>query len=129
MKQTKYPTIHEALYLHAQLLERFGGSPGILDLGLLDSALGRPRSGYYATLSEQAAALLHSLAKNHPFVDGNKRVAFALTAVFLLMNGYRLVAKPDDAETFMLKVAASEINDVPSIAAWVEARLVALKST
>ena len=128
MKATQHPTVDEALYLHAELLQRFGGTSGILDLGLLESALGRSRSGYYGSLSEQAAALMHSVARNHPFVDGNKRVALALTAVFLLMNGYRLDASADDAEQFVLKVAAGTINDVPTIADWIEERLSTLAS-
>lgn len=125
--RTKFPTVQEALYLHTELLSRFGGREGVLDIGLLESALGRPRSGYYASLSEQAAALMHSLAKNHAFVDGNKRVAFALTAIFLLMNGFNLKVNADDAEDFVLKVAASKIDDISSIANWLEKRIVSVK--
>jgi len=124
MTETKFPTLEEALYLHAILLERYGGSPGVIDLGLLESALARPRSGYYETLSLQAAALMHSLVKNHSFVDGNKRMALALTASFLMMNGFRLKASADDAEDFVLKIAA-ETSPIAleSIAGWIEARL------
>jgi len=93
---TLFPTLQETLELHDQLILRFGGSKGVRDLGLLESALVRPQSGYYDTLSMQAAALLQSLCQNHCFVDGNKRVAFASTAIFLRMNGYRLSVKPDD---------------------------------
>ncbi|MCO6432037.1 MAG: type II toxin-antitoxin system death-on-curing family toxin [Deltaproteobacteria bacterium] len=120
MKTSKFPTLEEALYLHNLLIERFGGSHGILDAGLLESALARPRSGYYHSLSEQAAALLHSLTMNHCFVDGNKRVAFALTAVFLLMNGYTLKSDADETESFMLKVAAGKLQSVAEIAEWLE---------
>ena len=123
MSETKYPTLEEALYLHQELLERFGGKSGILDLGLLESALARPRSGYYKTLSEQAAALMHSLAKNHAFVDGNKRVALALTAVFLLLNGFRLEASADDSENFVLTIAAGKTNDIALLSTWLEDRL------
>lgn len=120
MKEIKYPSLEEALYLHEVLIERFGGATGVLDLGLLESALGRPRSGYYKSLSEQAAALLHSIAMNHAFCDGNKRSALALTAVFLLMNGYTLDSSADESESFILKVAAGEIKSVHDIAAWLE---------
>ena len=102
MKATFYPTLEEALYLHEVLLQRFGGKGGILDQGLLEAALARPRSGYYSSLSQQAAALMQSLAMNHPFVDGNKRVAFALTAVFLRMNGLSFAKKQG------LKISAKE---------------------
>ncbi|MGF1508713.1 MAG: type II toxin-antitoxin system death-on-curing family toxin [Myxococcota bacterium] len=99
---TVFPTLEEALFLHQQILEAFGGRPGTRDLGLLESALARPRSGYYDTLSAQAAALMHSLARNHAFVDGNERMAFAMTAVFLRLNGYSLDVTADDAESFLI---------------------------
>jgi death-on-curing protein len=75
---------------HARLLERFGGSPGLRDRAALESALARPQSGYYTDLIQQAAALCESLSQNHPFVDGNKRVAITVTAAFFRVNGYRL---------------------------------------
>jgi death-on-curing protein len=80
VKLTLFPTLEETLELHRILLDRFGGTRGVRDLGLLQSALARPQTGYYDTLWQQAAALLQSLGRNHPFVDGNKRVAFALAA-------------------------------------------------
>lgn len=116
-KVVLYPTLEEALELHRILLERFGGRDGVRDLGLLQSALGRPQTGYYATLSLQAAALLESLARNHSFTDGNKRMAFALTAIFLRMNGYRLRVDADEGERFLIddviqkKVALDQIVD------------------
>jgi death-on-curing protein len=120
MPEVFYPTLEEALYLHSRLIEQFGGSKGVLDRGLLESALARPRSGYYSSLSEQAAALMHSLAKNHPFQDGNKRMALALTAVFLLMNGYNLSATAEEAVPFIEKVARGQIDNVKEIACWLE---------
>jgi len=78
------------LEIHRALLERFGGPPGVRDQGLLESALYRPQTGYYADLSEMAAALFESLIINHPFIDGDKRVAFFATDVFLRLNGYKL---------------------------------------
>ncbi|MGA3258880.1 MAG: type II toxin-antitoxin system death-on-curing family toxin [Bryobacteraceae bacterium] len=76
--------------VHAELIARFGGSLGIRDRGGLESALARPRSGYYGDIIQEAAALWESLSQNHPFVDGNKRVAVTVTAAFLKVNGYRL---------------------------------------
>jgi death-on-curing protein len=101
MATTSFPTLEEVLELHRVLIERFGGASGVRDLGALESALYRPQTGYYDTLAAQAGALMQSLAMNHPFV-GNKRVAFALTAVFLRMNGFRLVVTADDAERFVI---------------------------
>ena len=86
---TIYPTAEEVIAAHARLIKRFGGSPGLRDAGALASALGRPQTGYYADVIQQAAALWESLSQNHPFVDGNKRVSIAVTAAFLRINGYR----------------------------------------
>ena len=119
-KRTVYPTLEEALYLHDRLIERFGGSPGVRDLGLLESALARSRSGYYESLSLQAAALMQSLSQNHAVVDGNKRVAFALTAVFLHLNGYRLVVGAAAAERFLIDRVIVAKAELELIAAWVE---------
>ena len=119
-RKTLYVTLEEALDLHRQLIDRFGGADGVRDPGLLESALARPRSGYYASLSEQAAALMQSLAGNHAFVDGNKRMAFAATAVFLSMNGYRLEVGADEAERFLIEEVIQGRADVPRIATWLE---------
>ncbi len=92
----------EALEAHRVLLEHFGGPGGIRDPGLLESALYRPRSGYYKDLAEMAAALFESLIMNHPFVDGNKRVAFFAPDVFLRMNGYKLKVDSKKAHQFLI---------------------------
>lgn len=96
-----YLTLDDALYIHAEQLKLFGGAQGVRDLGLIESALLRPQTGYYADLVEQAAALWESLAMNHGFVDGNKRVAFACVDVFLGLNGARLEADADDLIAFI----------------------------
>jgi len=83
----QYLTVADALALHAILIRRYGGADGVRDMGALESALFRPQTGYYKDLIEEAAALLESLAINHPFIDGNKRVAFAVTDTFLRING------------------------------------------
>jgi len=118
-----FPTLQETLKLHEQLIVRFGGSAGIRDLGLLESALIRPQTGYYDTLSMQAAALLQSLCQNHCFVDGNKRVAFASTAIFLRMNGYRLSVDPDDGESFLVEHVIQKRIAIEDIATWLERRM------
>ncbi len=79
------------------MIERYGGSTGIRDPGLLEAALYRPQTGYYADIAEEAAALWESLAQNHPFIDGNKRTAFAAMYTFLAINGVRLTADGDHA--------------------------------
>lgn len=120
MKVTLYPTLEETLELHRRLIDRFGGKSGVRDLGLLQSALLRPQTGYYRSLSLEAAALMQSLCQNHAFVDGNKRVAFALTAIFLRMNGYRIVVDPDNGESFMLKNVIKNKANIDVIAEWLE---------
>ena len=76
--------------MHERLVEKFGGPRGVRDAGLLESALFRPQTGYYRDLAEMGTALFESLLMNHPFVDGNKRVAFFATDVFFRLNGFRL---------------------------------------
>jgi death-on-curing protein len=93
-----YLTLAEVLAIHADQIERYGGSQGVKDHGLLEAALFRPQTGYYVDIMEEAAALWESLGQNHPFVDGNKRTAFATTYTFLAINGRRLTA--DDNETY-----------------------------
>lgn len=120
MKVTLYPTLSETLKLHHILIERFGGSHGVRDLGLLESALMRPQTGYYTSLSLEAAALLQSLCQNHAFIDGNKRVAFAVTAIFLRMNGFRLKVDADNGESFLIKNVIGKKASIEEIAAWLE---------
>lgn len=124
-RETLFLTLEELLELHRQLIDRFGGAGGVRDPGLLESALARPRSGYYASLSEQGAALLQSLAGNHAFLDGNKRVSFAAAAVFLRMNGYALVVGADEAERFLVEDVIVGRVDIAAIAAWLERFMVA----
>lgn len=76
---TDYLTLAEVLAIHADQIARYGGTPGIRDYGLLEAALYRPQTGYYADLMEEAAALWESIAQNHAFIDGNKPTAFAAT--------------------------------------------------
>lgn len=97
----RYVTLEDALYIHNEQIRLFGGAEGVRDLGLVQSALLRPQTGYYADLIEQASALWESLAMNHGFVDGNKRVAFACLDIFLGLNGAELIADPDEVIVFI----------------------------
>lgn len=96
-----YLTLDEVLRMHEMLLEAFGGAKGVRDAGLIESALLRPQTGYYASLIEEAAALWESMAMNHGFTDGNKRVAFACVELFLQLNGMDMVAENDELELFI----------------------------
>ena len=98
----EYLTLDDALYIHTEQLRLFGGAEGVRDLGLIVTVLLRPQTGYYADLIEQAAALWESLAMNHGFIDGNRRVAFACLDIFLGLNGARLEAEPDAGDRLHL---------------------------
>ena len=101
---TIYPTIEEVVAAHGLLIARFGGSQGIRDRGALESALARPQTGYYHDLIQEAAALWESLSQNHPFIDGNKRVAVTVMAAFLKVNGYRLEFDDSNAYQFLMQL-------------------------
>lgn len=101
------------LILHDQLIERYGGSHGLRDTVLLESALSQPQSGFGEALFHSfpfgmAAAYLYDLTKNHPFIDGNKRIAFACARVFLLMHGYEMKATDKEKYSLVLSLAAGE---------------------
>jgi death on curing protein len=109
----------EVLEVHRVLLERFGGPEGVRDPGLLESALFRPRSGYYEDLAEMAAALFESLIMNHPFVDGNKRVAFFATDVFLRLNGYKLKVDSKKAHQFLIGLLENDCCTSEQLLPWI----------
>ena len=119
-----YLTLDDLLEIAAGVL----GQVQIRDLGLLASAAARPTmtafgQDAYRALTDKAAALMHSLARNHPLVDGNTRLAWSATRAMLLLNSHDIRYQVDDAEAFVLAVAAGE-QDVPEIAAWLEQHLV-----
>ena len=101
---TDYLTVGEVLAIHADQVERYGGSHGVRDPGLLEAALFRPQTGYYADLIEEAGALWESLSQNHPVIDGNKRTAFAATYTFLAINGARLIAGAQETYDFLAEL-------------------------
>jgi death-on-curing protein len=106
MAERVFLTVAEVLAIHHLQIEEYGGAHGIRNLGLLESAVFRPQSGYYTDIQEEAAVLMESLANNHPFLDGNKRVAFASAHTFLLVNGYDLQVEPLRASKFMFDAIA-----------------------
>jgi death-on-curing protein len=118
---TEYLTTADALFFHEELIERYGGSHGIRDLGALESALHRPQTGYYNSVVQEAAALLESLVQNHPFVDGNKRVAFAVMDVYLRINGYRITADSESIYTTMVTFMEQRQFDMVHLVPWLEA--------
>jgi len=119
----EYLGLDDALYIHAEQLRLFGGAPGVRDLGLIESALLRPQTGYYADLVEQAAALWESLAMNHGFIDGNKRVAFACMDIFLGLNGARLEAEPETVIDFIYRHLEAGTFRKPVLEEWLRAHV------
>jgi death-on-curing protein len=109
----------EVLAIHERVIEDFGGANGVRDLGLLESALYRPQSGYYEDLVTMAAALFESLLMNHPFVDGNKPVAFFATDVFLRLNGFRLDVDADETCDWLTELFNTGRCDLAHISAWI----------
>lgn len=113
-----YLTLNELLHVAERTL---GPDVPVRDYGLLESALARPQAtafgaDAYVSLEQKAAALLHSLARNHALVDGNKRLALAGTIAFLGLNGRRLTLTNDEAYDLVIDVASGELDDVPGIA-------------
>jgi death-on-curing protein len=113
-----YPTVAETIETQRLLIDEFGGLHGVRDMGLLESAVLRPQNGYYSSLIEQAAALMESLANNHAFLDGNKRISFVMTDVVLRANGYFLDVEPVAAHKFMTEALEKNVFRFPLIRDW-----------
>ena len=122
-EEVQHLSLDEASAIHERLIGRFGGSQGVRDPGLLESALYRPQTGYYSDLTEMAAALFESLLMNHPFVDGNKRVAFFATDVFLRLNGWSLKVDGRHAHRFLVGLLEQNEADYEHLLPWVRRSL------
>jgi death on curing protein len=120
---TEYLTVDDVLAFHAELIARYGGSLGLRDSGCLQAAILRPQSGYYGDVIAQAAALWESLSQNHPFVDGNKRVAFASTYTFLRVNGIELTADANETWTFVSGLYESNDFRFNQLDAWLRCHM------
>lgn len=120
---TDYLTAIEVLAIHADQINRYGGSAGVRDLGLLEAALFRPQTGYYANLIEEAAALWESLAQHHAFIDGNKRTAFAVSYTFLAINGARITADAEKTYAFIIGLYGSGTFAFDRLTVWLRANV------
>lgn len=119
-----YLSVEQVLFIHARLIEETGGEHGVLDIGLLQSAVARPRATFdgqdlYPGLFYKCAALLESLIGNHAFVDGNKRTAISAAGLFLRLNGYRMTANNQQLETFTLRCARQRVS-LDQVITWFE---------
>ena len=113
-----YLTLADVLGMHQVLINRYGGASGIRDMGALEAAVYRPQSGYYDDMVWEAAALMESLAINHPFVDGNKRIAFAATDVFLHVNGYKINQPAMEIYAVMMRLFDEQRFEVAELEQW-----------
>ena len=123
---TKYLSLQEITEIQDLLIREFGGINGVRDIGALESAVMRPQTGYYETILDEAAALMESLANNHPFLDGNKRVAFFSTDIFLRMNGYFIDCDNMEANKFFMKLFDSKSFNFSSLQKWLKDNVVKL---
>lgn len=117
-----YLTSEQALFIHYRLIEETGGSHGIRDIALLQSAIARPQASFdnndlYPDLFTKAASLMHSIIKNHLFVDGNKRKAITTASIFLQRNNYTLTASNKELERFTMKIISEDV-ELQKIAEW-----------
>ena len=119
--QIFFLSLDEVLAIHQRVIDTYGGADGVRDLGLLESALYRPQSGYYENLATMAAALFESLLMNHPFVDGDKRVAFFATDVFLRLNGWRLEVDANEAHALLTDLLQTGRCDLDHLSDWIRA--------
>ncbi len=120
-------SVKEAEVIHNILIDKFGGSKGIRDAGLLESALARPFATFdntdlYPNTVEKASAILESIAINHPFVDGNKRIAYTLMRLFLLENGLDIIASQHEKYDLVISVSKGEFR-FDDIKSWIESKL------
>jgi death-on-curing protein len=124
VSSVQFLSLDEVLAIQERLIERFGGDLGVRDRGLLESALFRPQTGYYTHIEEMAAAMFESLLINHAFVDGNKRVAFFATDVFLRLHGWKLVLTADEGEQFIVGILEANDRSFEKILKWIRMHIV-----
>lgn len=127
----RYLTLKEALELHRRIIEQSGGSSGVRDFGLLESAVAQPLMSFdgkdlYPTLVAKAAALCFSIVSNHPFIDGNKRVGHAAMETFIRLNRFEITAPVAEQETLMLSLAAGNLTREELIE-WLRSHIVQVK--
>lgn len=124
--------IHQVLFINDRAVKRYGGSHGVRDTGLIESAVARPQATFgdkhlYHSIFDKAAALLQSLLKNHPFVDGNKRTALSSSALFLWKNGYKLTNAHKEEVAFAVRVDNGNLT-VAQISHWLKAHSIKISS-
>jgi death-on-curing protein len=128
---TYFLTLSQILFLHQRLIQQSGGTPDLRDMAALESAVAQPKMTFdekelYPSLSDKAAALGYSLIKNHPFIDGNKRICHAAMEVFLVLNGYEIDASVADQEKIILQLATGKMERA-ELVHWLKDHMVRFK--
>lgn len=113
-----YPSLEDVLAFHYIQIKMFGGAPGVRDMGLVQTALFRPQSGYYSDIIEEASAFWESFMMNHALVDGNKRIATDVTFTFLYMNGFEVTASQENIITFIYGLFDAGSVNFKNLDAW-----------
>ena len=119
----EFLTLDELILIHFKLIDEFGGSHGLRDLGALESALMRPQIGHYKDIIEESAAFMESLAINHPFIDGNKRIAFFATDVFLRLNDHCIECDNNEAYSYFMKLFESNSFRFDNLLKWLKEKV------
>jgi len=119
-KSVRFLSLDEVLAIHERLIEAFGGPAGVRDMGLLESALYRPQTGYYEDIYQMSGALFESLLMNHRFVDGSKRAAFFVTDIFLRLNGFKIQVEPKSAHAFIVGLLESNTATMEALVSWLK---------
>lgn len=120
----RYITLKEVLQIHAVMMKRYGGSEAIRDLGLIEAAIARPQAGFgdheaYPDIFMKAAVLLHSLVRNHGFIDGNKRTGITTCGTFLILNGFKIKTEQDKLVALAISSAEGQLSE-SQIAEWLK---------
>ncbi len=129
----RFLSLSQIMLFHQRLIKQSGGASGLRDIAALESALAQPKMTFdkkelYPSLAEKVAALGYSLIKNHPFLDGNKRLSHAAMEVFLVLNGYEIKAPVSEQEKMIIQLAAGKITRA-ELVDWVKNHIVAFKSS
>ena len=119
----QFLSLDEAIAIHERLIEKFGGTAELRDMGLLESALFRPQTGYYSDLAQMSAALFESLISNHAFVDGNKRAAYFISDVFLRLNGWKLSVSAEAGYSFIVDSLEKGECDFDHLSPWIQSHV------
>ncbi|MCB9207516.1 MAG: type II toxin-antitoxin system death-on-curing family toxin [Ignavibacteriales bacterium] len=123
----KYLSVKDVIFIQEFIIKEFGGIQGIRDMKTLESAVIRPQTGYYKNIIEEASALMESLAMNHSFIDGNKRISFFAADVFLRMNGYYISCETKEAHKFYISNLENNTFKFDIIHSWLKKKVLKLK--